>query len=264
MDVRFSIFSQTLREVRPSLVKWTLILAGTTWILFLVYPLFDWLSGGRLFNHPLPGWAVVLLAGSPVGAYRIGSLGGWIMQVGMGLILPVLLVFQAARRASSLIAGEEERGSLGLLLATPVSRQRLIFEMFAVLVLLVFAPAAAVTVSLLLAAWTGLLALAAGQILAAGLNLFLLGMAFGALALTLGCLTGRRVLSQTLVLGFALISLVVSRLSFTPFHLIFPFYYYHLSVQRSALSLPTLALAGWAAAGYGLAWTFFERRDLAV
>lgn len=261
--MRPNVFAYTMNDNRRVLLRWSLVLAGAAALTVLTYPLLVLLSGGRALAEPLPEGLALLLA-----APAVPGLAGWVTAVGLNLLLPALLVFFAVRRGSALIAGEEERGSLGLLLAAPIQRYRLVIEKFAVLCLLILGPTlaagAVLAVAALLAGEPELAALLPSAVP----GLFLLGLVFGTLAMAAGSLTGRRLLSQNLILGIALLALAASRVppgtAWYITRLFSPFYYYHQALLAPLFSPPVWALAGLAAAFFALAWLVFEHRDLAV
>jgi ABC-2 type transport system permease protein len=104
------------------------------------------------------------------------------------------------------VAGDEEAGTLDLLLAHPVSRQRLALQRFAAL------GAGLVIVTALL--WLALVALigpagfdgvGAGDLAAMSLHLVLFGLLFAALAYAVGAATGSRVLALAVSAGVAVL-----------------------------------------------------------
>lgn len=261
--MRHSVFWQTLREIRRPLLYWTLSLAGSAWLVLLAYLLFTSPAGGTTGLHPLPGWLAFFLGGA-------GDLAGpevWVRLVGFGLVLPLGLVIFTICQGSWLVAGEEERGTLGLLLSATLQRNRLIFEKYAVLVLLALAPAAGVWLALSLVRWLGWLPVSGITLLWETGVLFLVGLAFGALAMALGSLTGKRWLSFGVILAFSLLMLLVSRLpdslAIQPVLRLFSlFYYYNTALQGHLYWSHALVLALVAAGGLVLSWIMFERRDL--
>ena len=187
--MQLDVFQHTLRETRqPSLNG--LSSGGCGRLVLLAYPCMAYAAGPAAVWL----WRVGLLipALTTAGGSQ-ASLDTWCRAVTLGIVLPIRLVIYAVRQGSRLVAGEEEWGSLGLLLSTPLKRYRLILQKFAVLFLLVLACS--------LSAWRQPslwsdwlpscqvpIAVITGDVLA----LFLLGLAFGVLALALGSLTGRR------------------------------------------------------------------------
>jgi len=258
-----SVFWQTLRETRRPLMYWSLSLAGAAWLILLFHLFFRLITGDEAGMVSPPAWLAFVL----VGADSLAGAGEWLRAAGFGLILPLGLIVFTVFTGSWLVAGEEERSMLGLLLATPLRRRRLIFEKYAVLVLLALIPAAGIWLTLSLACWAGWLPMSWAALTKASAVLFLMGLAFGALAMALGCLTGKRWLSFGVMLFYALLALLVSRLpgSFPAqpvLRFVSPFYYYDSALLSYLYGVHAFVLALFAAAGLILAWAAFENRDL--
>lgn len=195
-----NVFTKTLRDQRRALLWWAIGLLAV--IAIYVLPYRQYLDQGALdFNTDSALYQALGYDSSPAG-YLQGSVF---------LIGTLLMIMAAAVAGARAIAGDEEAGSLELLLAHPVSRSRLVLERFAAL---------AVTVALLgLVVWAGTVAAASltdmgigtEPITAATLDLALLALGFGTVALAAGALTGRR----GLVLGITAALAVGAYLAYT-------------------------------------------------
>ncbi|WP_198944242.1 ABC transporter permease subunit [Streptomyces sp. CB03234] len=127
-------------------------------------------------------------------ALHIDATAAGYLHAGVfGVILPLLATVYGVVVGSRAIATEEESGQLDLLLAHPLTRARLAWQRFAALA------AGAAVVFLLV--WPALLAIRDSaqltsitptEFLAQCLNLALLAITFGALALGIGAAGGRR------------------------------------------------------------------------
>jgi ABC-2 type transport system permease protein len=145
-----------------------------------------------------------------LGGADYGSITGW-MQSEIGAIYgPLVVAASAIAAAAATTAGEEEDGILGLVLAHPVERGRL-----------VLAKAAAVMVVVVIVAlgtWLGLLAgvAAAGggisveHVTALSVQLACFGFFFGALALALAGITGRKAVAAAGAGGVAVLAFLVN------------------------------------------------------
>jgi ABC-2 type transport system permease protein len=91
-----------------------------------------------------------------------------------------------------MLAGEEETGTLEILLVTPVSAVRLVLQLAAALATSVVALGAVVYVSMLVSSPPFGLGIDAADLAGATLAMVLLGLEFGWLALAVGAATGRR------------------------------------------------------------------------
>lgn len=121
------------------------------------------------------------------------SAAGYLGSAVYGLLVPLLVLVFAIAAGTRAIAGDEEAGTLDLLLAHPVGRVRLAVQRFAALVTGVVL--VVVLLGLAMAALTGPVGfdgVTAGEFAAMSLHLALFGILFGALAYALGAATGRR------------------------------------------------------------------------
>jgi ABC-2 type transport system permease protein len=177
-----NLFVKTLRDQRRSLGWWSLGLLAVVAVYVLPYR--TYLDSGVLSaNTDTPLYQALGYDNSPAG-YLQGAL--------FALLGPLLLVMMAVAAGARAIAGDEEAGTLELLLAHPVSRTRLLLERFGAL-------AAAITL-LGLVVWGGALAavsaadmgIGADRLAAATLGLVLLALGFGTVALAAGAASGRR------------------------------------------------------------------------
>ncbi len=228
--------------------------------------LFFW-TGHLLTSFHLPagplaqgmGQVVAFLGALPTPP---AALEGWLWAGGFALPYPLLTSSFAVWLAGGLLAGEERRRTLTLLLAAPMPRSRLLLAQYAALWLAMAVLGAWLAGVLLLANLSLSLRLAPGFLLrAVGLNI-LLALVWGSAAFLCGALTGRPNLSRWVGAG-----------AFTLFYLL-----HRLSPAQGALAFiswlspfrytqPSLPGAGWVLAGLsGLclaaAWVGFNRRDL--
>ena len=90
------------------------------------------------------------------------------------------------------IAGEEEEGTLDLLLSTPIRRRQLLIDKIGAMVVTASALALVLFMTLWLVGPPFDLTVPAADLFEACLMLLLLGLSFGAIALAIGCATGRR------------------------------------------------------------------------
>jgi ABC-2 type transport system permease protein len=107
-------------------------------------------------------------------------------------MLPVLLIIFAIGRGARMVAGEEEAGTLDVLLVTPVSAIRLVLQQAAVLATALGTLGAVLYVTMLGSSIAFGLGIGAADLAGATLAVVLLGLEFGWLALAVGAATGRR------------------------------------------------------------------------
>ncbi|NWJ98517.1 MAG: ABC transporter permease subunit [Chloroflexi bacterium] len=227
-----NIFLKTIRDYRLQI----LILGG--WVALLM--LFIVQAYTSLFSGPD---RIKLMADYKKGiqglsffigkGYDTDTLGGFITIEVMGIV-PVVLAIFALMVGSAIIRGEEEKGSLDLLLSMPHSRTSVLLQKWAGMVI--------VLCSIGLISWLGLiggaissnLTLDAELAAVAHLNMVLLALIFGSLALLFGQLVESRKTAAGWTGGILAATFLMNSLAdtinslqwlgyFTPFH------YYSLS-----------------------------------
>ena len=125
-------------------------------------------------------------------------------------MLPILFLFFTIGFGSAAIAGEEEKGTLDIVLSTPIRRSRFLLEKFGSLVISLLYLSIVVAVSLYFGGKLIDIDLTISQLASGTFMLFLLGLNFGAVAIFLGSLTGNRGLAISLTTAFAVISFLMN------------------------------------------------------
>ena len=180
-----------------------------------------------------------------------------------------MLIALAISFGAGATAGEAERKTVDLLLATPVTRERVVVLKLLALV------TGSVLVGLALTAtlWAGStlqdMGLGLDRLLAATASAVLLGLCFGGVALAVGCATGRRALAAAAAAGLAIAGFLVNSLSslaegLKPWRPLTLFYQYASNDPlRNGLDVGDAAvLLAFAAAMALAALVAFHRRDL--
>ncbi len=261
-----SVLLKTLRDQRRSLTWWALGMVALIAVTVAFYPSLRDTPEFDELSKEIPEALMRAFAG---GVTDFTSPVGFLNSQLFILMVPLLFLVFGLTAGSGAIAGEEEKGTLDLLLSNPVRRWRVVLEKFV---------AMTVGISLLgLALWLGTaisaravgMDIGVGRIAEASLSAALLGLAFGAIAMAVGCTFGSRALSiwATAALGIAayflnamgpIVDGLEERLS--------PFYYY-LGADPLANGLDLLhvgVLIGLSVAALAVALITFERRDLAI
>jgi ABC-2 type transport system permease protein len=203
-----SIFARALREERGALIGWTIGVVAFCLVMLSIFPS---IHGNVNFAKLLNAYPEALRKMFQVEDYTTGP--GYLRAEVFSFVAPLLLTLFAVLWGSDLTAGEEERRTIDLLLANPVSRRRFVVEKWLALIAGTAMLAAALEVALgvigplfkLHVAWTGLTA----EVLAS----WLFAVAFGTLGLSLGAATGRRGLARGITTTLALASYLLSTLS---------------------------------------------------
>ncbi len=224
-----------------------------------------------LIDEPLAGFAddfpetmLALFGGgdlsTPEGFYQIEIFG---------LMAPIAVMVVTVAIAARALAGEEERRTMGLLLANPLPRSRVVIEKSVAMAVHAAVVGLAIFGSVALGSALGGLGMRLDGIAAAALLVTLLGLLFGALALALGAATGRSRVAVFGAIGAALAFHVANAVlplaeSLAGWARLTPFHYY-LSSDPLANGLAwshAALLAGLTVALVAVAATLFERRDL--
>ena len=195
---------------------------------------------------------------------------GYIQIELLSFMGPLLVLLYAVAAGSSAVAGEEDRGTLDLLLATPTPRTRIVVEKAMAMAVGTVGLCALLGVALVAEGALVDLALPVGHVAAAMLHLALLGLVFGALALAVGAGTGRLALSRAVPVLLAVVGYVVNGLGglvdwLRPLQNLSPFYQY-------AAHDPLRQGISWVSVGVAVATVVvlvvvaavaFDRRDVA-
>lgn len=198
------LLRRQLSESWRGLIGWALGLAG---VVGMYLPLYSTIGGNPEFRAIIESLPPELVAALSYDQITTGA--GYTQGTVHGLIGFVLVTIAAVAWGSSIIAGDEERGTLEIVLAHGVGRAQLVLERFAAIALKLIA----------LAVLLGLMVVALNEPAALGLSLegivagsvALLGL--GLLTATVGTLAGAIVGRSTIavsaaagvaVLGYAL------------------------------------------------------------
>lgn len=222
-----NIFLKTLRDKRKALLGWGLgILALSIWydMLFKVVEGID-LSG---MNKLMEMEAMRGLFG---GVYDLTTPVGWLAMEMLPLLGPIIFIAFTASFANSELAGEEERGTLDILLSGPISRSSFIIQKFSGMVVGTIFLGAVFWVSHIIGTSAAGMDISYLSLAQVSFSLVLLGLTFGSLALALGGLTGVRNLSVGLVSVVGFVSYLLNSMSeivdaLKPFRPASVFHYY--------------------------------------
>jgi len=264
-----SIFLKNLRDKRKALFWWSfgLILFGLFMCAF--YPTIQE-SAAELETY-MANMPEAIVAAFGGGGSNIASPEGYLNAELFSMMLPMMFIIYAIGFGSGVIAGEEEAGTLDLLLANPISRWRVLLEKFLAMV-------AGMTI-LSFISWLGLVVgiyaydmdIGLGQLGAATFSGAILGFSFGVIALAISCLTGRRGMSMGIATALAVgtyLLYIMAQIaeSLEKYQKLSPFYW-HLAPNPLAngLKLGDMAVfIGTIAVFLIISFIAFQRRDLAV
>jgi len=197
------VLSQALRERRRSLLWWTLGLVLLIAVTVAFYPSIRDDPALSDYAKDLPESLRALFAG---GELDLASPTGYLNSQIFALTAPLVLLIFAIGAGSGAVAGEEERGTLDLVLAHPVRRRDYVILRSLALAVLIAALAATLLSAVALGSWLVDLEIAFGRLLAASVSVALLAMFFGSLALTAGAIRPGRAQAIAVSAGIAVVA----------------------------------------------------------
>lgn len=263
-----NVFLKSLRDLRRSFAWWAVGLVGYVALIVSVYPT---IRDNPDLNKLVESYPEALKAFIAFGGqFDFTSAAGYLGSELFSFMIPALFLVATVGNGAGSIAGEEERGTLDLLLSAPLSRTRIAVEKLAAMC----AEAAGLGLVLWLALWIGALVfgmdISATHLGAAVIVLVLLAIAYGAVAFMLAAATGKKALAVggtvALAVGAYLVNSLASLVdALEPFQKATPFYHYAAGdpLHNGLDPWNTLYLfaVGAVAAVVGVA--LFARRDVA-
>ncbi len=258
-------FRYTLGGFRGQILGWGLGIASLGLVIVAFYDVFQ--SRQAEFMNLVEGYPPEFLAFFGTDAQGLLSPQGFLGMYGFSF-LPIIIGFFAVLAGSSLIAGDEERGRLDLIIAHPVGRSAFFFGR-----LLAFVGA---TLGILFLGWLGFslllgssgMGLTWGEMALPFCSLLAQAFIYGALALALSMFLPARSLASILaslvmVVGYVLASLSSLNPSLETAARLFPYAYFQGSEAFTQLNLIWLAALLGISLGLALlAWWRFLRRDI--
>jgi ABC-2 type transport system permease protein len=262
-----SVFTKTIWERRWAMLGWVLGGLALTLVMVAVYPI---VRDSDAFTEAIESLPPELLAISGIDPELFSTGVGFLQGQMYSLLAPLLVLVLALGIGASATAAEEASGTADLLLATPVTRRRVVLDKSSAMVVLVGALVLSIIAGLLIGEVTVDLELSIEGIVGINLGLLLLGLFFGAMAMTIGAWTGKRTPAAAVAGGIAGVAFIVD--SFAPlvdfFETLQPFSPFHwYNAGDPLLNGPTgdqLLLAAGVVLFTALAVPLFQHRDLGV
>ena len=256
-----SILSKSLRDYRVPMLAW-----GFGLLVFMAS--FVAMATPAVVMAYISLVKILSFWGDP---YAMNTLEGYITFRWMETAWPILLSIWPILAGARLVRGEEERGTMDVLLATSQTRTRLLLSKVGALAIALLV----IAVLFALGVVAGEAALGGGHVdfvraLLAGLNLSLLAFFFGMVALLLSQLTtGRRAAAgwtSGLLILFVFLNMAGRELNGAWVQYLSPVYYYNLNRPLLAgfpdQPLAALVPLGLAVLCLGGSVVLFARRDI--
>jgi ABC-2 type transport system permease protein len=264
---RGDVLGRILHDQRRPLAWWSLGVVGSILLYAAFWPsIRDNASQFQGYLEKLPDAVRNML-----GTNDFTTPTGYVASEVFAFVQPVLLLVYAIGAGARAIAGEEEDGTLDLLLSTPIRRHQVLHDALLAMLACCLWLEALVWLSVAVFGAAFGLRVPLGNLAAAVLDLWGLGVAFGAIALAVGAATGSRRTALGASAGLALLTYVVNALaptvrSLAPLRFLSPFHYSagHTPLERGLTWSDPLVLLGIAIAASVVATLAFERRDLAA
>jgi ABC-2 type transport system permease protein len=261
------LFAKTLRDQKRALIGWGIGVAATAAMYVAFFPTIR-RSAGSLdkYLQTLPDAVKQIL-----GNQAFSTPAGYLRSEIFSILGPILFLVFAIGAGSRTIAGEEEAGTLDLLLSTPIRRRQVLADKAAALLATCVGLAAVLWATVDLIGPVAGLHIAAAKLGAACLMLLLVALSFGTVALALGCLTGRRSLALGITSAYAVFAFVINSLAtaVTALKPLRPLSLFRWYLEPDPLvggvhAGNVLVFVAVAAVALVVAFAAFERRDLAA
>lgn len=261
-------FFKGLRDQLRQLIMWAAGVAFYVALLISIYPSIRKSAGAiQEYVRNMPEGIKAAFMGSsdfstPVGYVNVELLS-W--------LAPIVLIGFAVAVAARSLAGDEEGGTLSLVLTHTVGRRRLVLQKYAAMLVVVVALGAVFWLSLTLATEIAGTPVGAGELAQAFLGLTLLGLAIGSITFAVSAATGRRQVGIAAGAGvgvgmYLLNTLAVMDESIRPFRYLSLFHYSGgaspLGKDLDVTGLIVLLVT--AAVMLAATLWLFERRDVRV
>ncbi len=263
-----SVAAKTVREAYRAMLWWS---AGLILLVSVMCAAFPSVRGNKGISDLIEQYPEALKGFVAFGGELDYSTGpGFLGSELFALMVPLLLIIAAVGAGARAVAGEEEGGTLDLLLANPLSRRRLVIEKLVALAAELLVLLVVLWIALVVGGHLASMDVSATHLAAATLSAGLLALDYGCIALLFGSAFGRRAVAVGGAAAAAVAAYLVSSLAplldaLEPMRRISPFYHYSASDPlRHGLELGHVAvLAAIALLASATALAALDRRDLA-
>jgi ABC-2 type transport system permease protein len=200
-------WTKTLWDQRRTLLGWAVGFAIVSLVYGGFYPFAATPEYAELIESLPPGLAEAMGWGD------IASPHGYLGATVFGILGPVLAIVMAIGLGARAIAGSEEDGSLELLIAHPISRKSVVVQKAIALAVAVLGAGTVVFLVILAIRGPIDLDLAWTNIAVASLNLALMGLFFGLIAVLVGSITGSKGMAVGATAAVAVVAFLANGLA---------------------------------------------------
>ena len=188
-----SVFERTFHEERRALLGWSLGLFALALTMLVMYPT---IRGNQQFSKLFEAYPQTFKSMFGISDYTSGP--GYLRAEIFSLTAPLLLSVFSILWGADLTAGEEQRHTIDILMANPISRRRVVLEKWAALLMGTVVAAACLWFGLQFGSLLVDLHVGVTRLGGAVVASWLVAVVFGTLALAVGAATGRRGLARGL------------------------------------------------------------------
>ncbi|MEV6426377.1 ABC transporter permease subunit [Nocardia sp. NPDC051463] len=199
-----NVYLKSLRDQRRGLLGWSIGIIALVLLESALWPSISDMAGLRDFLNSYPEPLRKLFN---MDQFVTGT--GFLNAELFSMLLPILFLVFAIGRGAKAVAGEEQSGTLEVLLITRLSPVRLAVQQAAVLATVVVVLGAVLCGSIIACSALFGLGISTGAALTGSLAMVLLGIEFGWLALAVGAATGRRIVALGTASVFAVAAYVL-------------------------------------------------------
>ena len=263
-----NIFLKSLRDQRRSLLMWGAYLIAIGVMMALFYPTISKMTVFNQYLSQLPEGMKEMFGGSLV---DYTSPAGYFSTELFSLMVPLLLLVFGIGFGANAIGGDEEKGTLGFLLANPVRRQQVVMQKFGVMVSGMFLLGLFFWASLAVTTRVMNIDISALKLAEATLGAVLLALVFGALAFLSGCIKGNKGMAMGVSSGVAVLTYLLHTLGglvsgLKNFRFLSPFYHYMEPDTLSNGLAPAhiLVLVGLIVIFFAVSIPAFIHRDISI
>jgi ABC-2 type transport system permease protein len=256
-----------LRDYRGALVWWGIGLIILTVVYILFYPtIVNSAPDLTSYMEKMPEALKAFVGGNEY-TTPVGYLNSEIF----GIMAPLIFIIFAISFGSFAVAGEEEKGTLDVLLAYPVTRNKVILQKTIALAVLLAILGVLLFIGLAIGSESQNMKINMGHLAEITFSLSLLALLFGTLSFFIGAAFGKRGVSIGIATSFAIGSYLLNTLGkvvdvLKPYRQLMPFYYYNEAnpLANGINWGHALILVGAVVALLILSLLAFRRRDLNI
>jgi ABC-2 type transport system permease protein len=259
-----SIFAKGMRDQWKGLLAWAVAVVTFALLIAAFYPsIKESMASVQDMVDKMPK----VLREAFIGVDMTSPVG-WLDTKLFSMMAPIVFLVYAIGAGARGIAGEEEEGTLDLLLAQPVSRGRVLLGKYVDLLLGLAILTAVLFATLVAVAPLFGMHIATGRLLQGSVLVGLLGLAFGSITFLVAAAWGRRGLASGVAGGLAGIMylgniLAMDSAGFDRLRPASLFYYYGIAPLADGLRLVDVVVFGLTAlVALALAHLAFARRDI--